>query len=47
MTQKRRYHEVIDLPAEVDIDSVKSKFTNGLLEITFKRSQRIRQKVNL
>ena len=37
---KRRYHEVIDLPAEVDIDSVKSTFTNGLLEITFnKKSQ--------
>jgi len=37
---KRRYHEVIDLPTEVDIDSVKSTFTNGLLEITFnKKSQ--------
>lgn len=34
---KRRYHEVIDLPAEVDIDSVKSTFTNGLLEITFNK----------
>ena len=30
-------NEVIDLPAEVDIDSVKSTFTNGLLEITFNR----------
>lgn len=37
---KRKYHEVIDLPAEVDIDSVKSTFINGLLEITFsKRSK--------
>jgi HSP20 family protein len=34
---KRRYHEVIDLPAEVDIDSVKSTFTNGLLELTFNK----------
>lgn len=34
---KRRYHEVIDLPTEVDIDSVKSTFTNGLLEITFNK----------
>ena len=34
---KRRYHEVIDLPAEVDIESVKSTFTNGLLEISFNK----------
>jgi len=37
---KRKYHEVIDLPTEVDIDSVNSRFMNGLLEITFnKKSQ--------
>lgn len=34
---KRRYHEVIDLPAEVDVESVKSTFTNGLLEISFNK----------
>ena len=37
---KRRYHEVIDLPAEVDIESVKSSFTNGLLEITFNKKSK-------
>ena len=41
---KRRYHEVIDLPAEVDIESVKSTFTNGLLEITFNKKSKDRAK---
>jgi HSP20 family protein len=34
---KRKYHEIIDLPAEADIDVVKSTFTNGLLEIAFNK----------
>ncbi|HKU83975.1 MAG TPA: archaeal heat shock protein Hsp20 [Candidatus Nitrosocosmicus sp.] len=37
---KRKYHEVIDLPTEVDIESVKSTFTNGLLEITFNKKSK-------
>jgi HSP20 family protein len=37
---KRKYHEVVDLPAEVDIDSVKSTFVNGLLEITFNKKSK-------
>jgi len=35
---KRKYREVIDLPMGVDLESVKSTFTNGLLEIKFNRS---------
>ena len=37
---KRKYHEVIDLPAEADIDNVKSTFTNGLLEVTFNKKSK-------
>lgn len=37
---KRKYHEVIDLPTEVDIENVKSTFTNGLLEITFNKKSK-------
>jgi HSP20 family protein len=37
---KRKYHEVIDLPSEVDIENVKSTFINGLLEITFNKKSR-------
>jgi len=41
---KRRYHEVIDLPPEADIDVVKSTFTNGLLEITFNKKPKSKLK---
>ena len=37
---KRKYHEVIDLPAQVDIENIKSTFINGLLEITFKKKSK-------
>ncbi len=37
---KRKYHEVVDLPVEVDIDNVKSTFVNGLLEITFNKKSK-------
>ena len=37
---KRKYHEVVDLPGEVDIDNVKSRFVNGLLEITFNKKSK-------
>jgi HSP20 family protein len=37
---KRRYHEVIDLPSEVNTDNVKSTFINGLLEITFNKKSK-------
>jgi HSP20 family protein len=41
---KRKYHEVIDLPAEVDVETVKSKVTNGLLEITFSKKSKDKAK---
>lgn len=37
---KRKYHEIIDLPAEVDIESVKSTFVNGLLEISLNKKSK-------
>jgi len=32
---KRKYHKMIELPKEVDIESARSKFNNGILEIIF------------
>jgi len=34
---QRKYHEVIDLPPEADIETAKSSYRNGILEITFKK----------
>jgi HSP20 family protein len=35
---KRKYHEIVDLPTGVDVESVRSTFKNGLLEITFNKT---------
>jgi HSP20 family protein len=34
---KRRYNKVVELPPETDIETAKSTFTNGILEITFSK----------
>ena len=36
-TEKRKYHEVIEVPAETDIETATSTYKNGILEITFKK----------
>lgn len=41
---KSKYHEVVELPAEVDTDNVKSTFINGLLEITFYKKSKDKAK---
>jgi HSP20 family protein len=32
---KRKYHKAIELPKNIDVETVKSKFNNGILEIIF------------
>jgi HSP20 family protein len=34
---ERKYHRIVELPAEADIDTVKSTYKNGILEITFSK----------
>jgi HSP20 family protein len=34
---KRRYNKVIELPPETDVETAKSTYTNGILEITFSK----------
>ena len=36
---QRKYHQVINLPSEIDIETAKSTYKNGILEITFKKQQ--------
>jgi len=36
---KRKYHKNIELPKNIDIESVKSQFNNGVLEITFNKKK--------
>jgi HSP20 family protein len=41
---QRKYHEVIDLPQEADIETAKSSYRNGILEITFKKKEQTKPK---
>jgi len=34
---KRKYHEVIEIPVDADIETAKSNYNNGILEIIFKK----------
>src|SRR6186713_2095889 len=34
---ERKYHKVIDLPTEADIETVKSTYNNGILEVIFNK----------
>jgi HSP20 family protein len=35
----RKYHEVIEIPPETDIETATSTYKNGILEIMFKKKQ--------
>jgi HSP20 family protein len=42
--EKRKYHEVIELPPETDIETATSTYKNGILEITFKKKEQTKPK---
>ena len=41
---KRKYHQVIDLPTEADIQTAKSSYKNGILEIVFNKKEQTKPK---
>jgi HSP20 family protein len=41
---QRKYHKIIELPREADIDSAKSNYNNGILEIVFNKKQNLKPK---
>jgi HSP20 family protein len=41
---QKKYHRVIDLPQEADIETVKSTYKNGILEIVFNKKQQAKPK---
>jgi len=44
----RRYNETVELPAEVDEDSAKATYKNGVLEVTLKKTRKQnRKKINV
>jgi HSP20 family protein len=44
----RRYHETVELPANVDENSAKATYKNGVLEVTLKKTKKQnRKKINV
>ena len=43
-TAQRKYRSIIELPPEADIETVKSTYNNGILEITFKKKEQTKPK---
>ena len=41
---QKKYHQVIDLPPDADIETVKSTYRNGILEIVFKKKEQAKPK---
>jgi len=41
---QRKYHEVIDLPPEADIETATSRYNNGILEVVFNKKQQSKPK---
>jgi HSP20 family protein len=41
---QRKYHKTIELPQDSDIESVKSTYNNGILEITFGKKKNMKPK---
>jgi HSP20 family protein len=39
-----KYHRTIEIPAETDIETAKSNYNNGILEITFKKKEQTQGK---
>ncbi len=41
---QRRYHEIVEIPPEADIETVRSSYNNGILELVFKKKEQKRSK---
>ena len=41
---QRKYHEVIDLPPEADVETARSTYKNGILEIVFDKKKESKPK---
>jgi HSP20 family protein len=41
---ERKYHEVVEVPPETDIETVKSTYKNGILEIIFDKKVQTKPK---
>lgn len=43
----RKYYKTIEVPQDIDIESGKSKYNNGILEIIFKKTEQSKKRKNI
>jgi HSP20 family protein len=36
---QRKYHEIVEIPPEADVETVRSSYNNGILELVFKKKE--------
>ena len=41
---QRKYHKTVEIPTEADIDSARSNYNNGILEIVFNKKENVKPK---
>ena len=41
---QRKYHKTIELPKDADIETARSKYNNGILEVTFDKKKNVKPK---
>jgi HSP20 family protein len=41
---QRKYHKIIDLPKQADIETARSTYNNGILEVTFDNKEETKTK---
>jgi HSP20 family protein len=41
---RRKYHKIVEIPPETDIESAKCAYNNGILEITFNKKEQAKTK---
>ncbi len=41
---QRKYHKAVELPKEADIETAKSTYNNGILEVTFDKKKNVKPK---
>jgi HSP20 family protein len=41
---KRKYQHVVEIPAEADVQTVKSTYKNGVIEIVFRKKEQTKLK---
>ena len=43
-SSERKYHKILDLPKQADLETARSTYNNGILEVTFDKKKETKPK---